>query len=369
MNSTDQLRPSALRAVGINSPAGVNLDAFIAWWRAGRPSRLGPTQSLADETYMAASLVGEVPGWRARDHIPERKSIKIMFPRVQFGIGAALEAWDRDGWTEKTSAVPSERRAMYVGCGLTVDEDWTFSDPIDAAISDGHFDTARFAREGQPLLNPLWLVKGLSNNVLAFVARYRAITGPNDNFMGGATGALQALGAAAGAIADGRADRALAGSSDSLVTVEDCLAFAAQGLLPGLVPSQGAGFALLEPGASGDFGLLGIETGFCPTSGDPQGSAMPSAATAAALERVATLAWAQTGLSRAPALRLAGPRLDDAGDIDLWSALGDPGAAASGWLLAAAWVARHVDDEQGPIELAIADPNGELAVAVLGTLP
>lgn len=368
------MRPTAILGVGVNSPAGADLDAFIAWWQQGRPSRTGPPQSLANEPFMAASIVGEVPGWRARDHIPERKSIKLMFPRVQFGIGAALSAWASDGWTEEAATVPPERRAMYVGCGLTVDEDWTFREAIEATIEadDGvqQFDMGRFGAEGHPLLNPLWLVKGLSNNVLAFVAKYRSVTGPNDNFMGGAAGAIQALGAASGAIADGRADRALAGSSDSLVTVDDCLAFARHGAFDeGLIPSQGAGFALLAAGKPGDFGQLGIETGFLPTQGVPSPGWRPSPGADAALEHVAELAWEQTGLPRAPALRIRGPRLADVGDVDLWTPLGDPGAAASGWMLAAAWVARHVDGVQGPIELAVACPNGELAVAVLGTLP
>lgn len=368
------MRPTAIRGVGVVSPAGVDLDSHVAWWREGRPARLGPGKHLESEPYMTAETVGEVPGWRARNHVPERKSIKLMFPRVQFGIGAALEAWGSDGWTEETAAEPAERRAMYVGCGLTVDEDWTFREAIDAGIEgeedDETFSMARFGERGQALLNPLWLVKGLSNNVLAFVARYRQITGPNDNFMGGATGALQALGAAAGAIADGRADRALVGSSDSLVTIEDCLALARDGaLVDGFVPSQGAGFALLGPGAPGEFGMLAIETGFCP-SADPLDTTWRSGSEVeAALDRVADIAWAQVKRPRQPALRIRGPRLSDPGDIDLWTPLGDPGAAASGWMLASAWIARTIDGVTGPIELAVAAPNGELAVAVLGTLP
>lgn len=368
------MRPTAIVGVGVNSPAGVDLAAHEQWWRDGRPARLGSSKHLADEPLAGGHTVGEVPGWRARNHVPERKSIKLMFPRVQFGIGAALEAWDCDGWTAESATEPPQRRAMYVGCGLTVDEDWTFREAIEAGMVEEEgtkrFDMARFGSAGQGLLNPLWLVKGLSNNVLAFVARYRAITGPNDNFMGGAAGALQALGAGVGAIADGRADRVLVGSADSLVTVEDCLAFQRVGaLVAGLVPSQGAGFALLRPGEAGDFGQLAIETGFSPTLGVPTPDWRPGPDAEEALEQVAEIAWTQMGRSRAPALRIRGPRLADPGDIDLWTPLGDPGAAAGGWMLAAAWLARTIDGVTGPIELAVAAPNGELAVAVLGTLP
>ena len=367
---------AALRGVGVTSPAGHDLDAFRAWWRSGRPPLLRPSRHLAKERYMPTPLVGEVPDWKARNHVPERKSIKLMFPRVQFGVASALEAWRSDGGLAPDAPTPPpERRAMYVACGLTVDEDWTFRDAIDhSLVGEGaaeRFDLKTFGEKGQGLLNPLWLVKGLSNNVLAFVSKFQMITGPNDNFMAGSAGALQALGAAAGAICEGRADRALAGASDSLVTMEDLIGFARQGAFedgPGLVPSQGAGFGLLTRGGPGDFGLLAIETGYLPTP-PPGAGWCPAPGIEDAIERVARTAWDRAGLERQPACTARGPRLPDGpGDIDLWTPLGDPGAAAGGWLLAAAWSLRHDDGVTGPIELVAAANNGEVAVAVLGTI-
>ena len=153
---------AALRGVGITSPAGHDLDAFREWWWTGRASLLRPSQHLANEDYMPTPLVGEVPDWKARNHIPERKSIKLMFPRVQHGVAAALEAWRSDGGLAADAPEPPPaRRAMYVACGLTVDEDWTFRDAISHSLVDGgarqRFDLQRFGREGQALLNPLWL--------------------------------------------------------------------------------------------------------------------------------------------------------------------------------------------------------------------
>ena len=362
---------AALRGVGITSPAGHDLAAFRAWWRDGRPSVLRPSQHLAHEEYLPVGLVGEVPNWRPRKVIPERKSIKLMFPRVQLGVAAALEAWG----TRVDALPPPERRAMYVACGLTVDEDWTFREAIEHSIveRDGRrrFDLPTFAREGQGLLNPLWLVKGLSNNVLAFVAKFERIMGPNDNFMAGPAGGLQALGAAAGAITEGRADIALCGGSDSLVTVEDLIGFARQGALDDgspVVPAQGGGFGLLTRGEPGDFGLLGIETAYMPTP-PPGAGCGPPAGIEGSIDRAAEAAWDQVGRPRAPGAKVRGPRLPDGpGDVDLWSPLGDPGAAVGGWLSAAAWALRYDDGVREPIELVAASNNGEVAVAVLGTL-
>lgn len=354
----------AIRGVGVTSPAGPDLDSFARWWREGRHPKTGPSAHLAREAFAPAKTVGEVLGFRARNHIPDRKSIKLMFPRVKLGIAAAMEAW-----AGGVAGVGPERRAMYAACGLTVDEDWTFREAMYAAAPEGEeFDLARFGEVGQGMLNPLWLVKGLSNNVLAFVARFEEITGPNDNFMGGATGALQCLDAAASALAAGRADVALAGASDSLVTVEDSMAFAKYGALEdGVIPSQGGGFVRLERGEPGEFGVLGVATGIAPVG--PDGSPWRPEGMDAALDAVAERAWAQAGMPRVAEARLVGPRVPSEGaSADLWSHLGDPGAAAGGWMLAAAWMLRTEDGVRGPIELAIADPNGELAVAVLGTL-
>ena len=97
---------------------------------------------------------------------------------------------------------------------------------------------------------------------------------------------------------------------------------------------------------------------------------IPPDAIEGSIARTAAIAWERAGLERAPAATVRGPRLPGGpGDVDLWTPLGDPGAAVGGWLLAAAWALRHDDGVTGPIELVAGSNNGEVAVAVLGTLP
>jgi hypothetical protein len=92
-----------------------------------------------------------------------------------------------------------------------------------------------------------------------------------------------------------------------------------------------------------------------------------------ALDLATVEVWRQAmllGVKDRQATQLRGPRLPDGpGDIDLWAGLGDPGAGAGGLLLAAAWALRYADGDKGPIELSAAGPSGEVAVALLGTLP
>ncbi len=364
-------RGVAMTGMGVACPAGIGVNAFRDWWRAGRPSMTRVLSTL-DEPWLPVDVAGEVPDWNPKKRLPERKSIKLMNPAVQLGTFAAMEAWGVD---PPDATLPPERRGIWVGCGTSVDEDNTFNDAILDALSDDGFDMKKWGGPSQDLLNPLWLVKGLTNNVLAFTARYLRAMGPNDNFEAGAAGPLQALGAACEAIGSGRLDRALAGGADSLIRLEDLVPLAGIGAFDGkspLVPAQGAAFVRLEPGTKGAFGVLGFASGFAPVGPKevPNVGAEPHAAVKRVVERLRTQAWAQVPpKSRGASLRIRGPGVPGGTDIDLWSALGDPGAAAGALLLPAAWTARSIDKHRGPIELAAVGPRGDVAVAVLGELP
>jgi hypothetical protein len=355
-----------IAAAGAVCAAGVGIDALEAW--AKNPTaHLGPMEHL-DEPWMPVHEGGVVPGWSrkvARAHMPDRKALKLMTRPVQFGVAAALEAWP-----EALETGPVERRGMYVGSAVAIDEDWTFRDPINAAIVDGVFDMVRFAGPGHDVLNPLWLVRGLSNNVLAFTALFRNIQGPNDNFEAGEAGPLIALATATEAIRSGRADVALAGGSDSLCAVEHLFHHHRHG--DDLIPGEAAAFVRLEPGESGDFGVLAAETGFVP-GGPQQGPGVPRNADEAC---TAMIRRAHEAADVPLDLLLTGPRLWALSSADpnaptpclsndLLHTLGDAGAGSGALLLALAWTQRS--DET--ITLAACGPGGELAVVILGPLP
>ena len=363
------LRPVALRRLGVVGPFGVGSDAFLDWWSRGRPPLAGRPASLS-EPWLPAELACEVPAWRARAHLPDRKSIKLMTRCVQLGVAAAREA----GGPLDDEAPPPDLRGMYTGCGVPADEDWTFREAVNASAVDGRFDMRTFGGPGQDLLNPLWLVKSLTNNVLAFTAKTLDLQGANDNFEAGGAGPLLALGSAVHAVMEGRLEQALAGGSDSLVTVEAMLGLARHGAFEGpepFVPSQAGAFVRLGPGAPGDFGLLGFCSRIAPLPPDrePSGGPLPGPEVEEALVSASRLAWQMAGGEPGDGLVVRGPRLPRGlGEMDLWAPLGDPGAAAGAMLVAAAWALRHVDHRDGPIELAAAGPGGEVVVAILGTL-
>lgn len=181
---------------------------------------------------------GPVPGFRARDYVADRKSLKLMSTAVRLGIAAIQMALDADpSWTE----IPPERRGLFVGASPQPGDPSDLEPALRAAIGDdGRFDMHRFAVEGYPLIHPLWLVRGLSNNIIGFASAIHDLQGVNMNYCDGVDGGRTALREGVMAIAEGRADLVLAGGAD--------VWSGAESLLDGARCGDGAAFVLLRPG-------------------------------------------------------------------------------------------------------------------------
>lgn len=366
-----------IKGLGAVGPWGHNHAAFERWWQEGRPSLRRPLTGLS-EPWLPVAEAAEVPAWKAAQHLPDRKAIKIMSRPVQFGVAAAMEAYGEG------HPAPAERRAIFVGAGQNFDEDWTFREPIAASTTedkDPRFDMARFATEGQAALNPLWLVKGLSNNVLAMAALYLDLQGPNNNFGMGAAGGLIAIAEAARALVAGEAEVALAGAADSLVTVEDLVQGAraerGAGSRAGPLPSQAGVFARLERSDERGWGLLGAGSATAACLGEPD----PESLDAAAL-RASSVAWALCRDGRPGPCRPESPwsagapacllRTHGFGSAPLEPiqaaalALGDSGAASGLCLLLFAEALARIDGVAGPIEVQARGHGGEVAVLIFG---
>lgn len=211
------MREVVITGVGLLCPAGVGAEGA----RGGRP--------------------GEVPGFRARAYIRDRKSIKLMSRAVQLGVSAVCLALSDAGGAED---VPPHRRGMFVGASPNPGDPDDLRPAIEVALdAGGHFDIGRFASQGIGLIHPLWLVRGLSNNVLGFGSATFDLQGVNANWCDGEEGGWTALVEGARAVAEERADLVVAGGSDSLVGAEP--------LFPGRKCGEGAAFVVLRPAGRG----------------------------------------------------------------------------------------------------------------------
>lgn len=185
---------------------------------------------------------GEVPGFSAKAYVRQRKNLKLMSRAVQLGVSAIRVALaDAGEW----QATPPIRRGMYVGSTPQGGELADLMAALDVSTdADGGFEIGRFAQDGYPLIHPLWLVKGLSNNVLGFASASHDFQGPNGNWCDGERSGAHALYEGWVAVAEGRADIVVAGASDSWVGLE--------GVLGGRRPGEGAAFFVMRSASPED---------------------------------------------------------------------------------------------------------------------
>ncbi len=215
---------AAVAGVGLLCPAGIGLEG------------------------LAEGRAGSVPGFRAMAYIADRKSTKLMTRAVQLGVSAVrLALSDTAGWE---SVIP-ERRGMFVGASPQPGEPDELRPAFEASGGpDGVFDLARFAVAGVPLIHPLWLVRGLSNNVLGFASAAHDLQGVNSNYCDGLEGGWTALRQGVLAVAEGRAELVVAGGADCLIGAEPILA--------GRRCGEGAAFLALRPVGAGEAVVLDL---------------------------------------------------------------------------------------------------------------
>lgn len=159
----------------------------------------------------------EFTQFRPRKLIPDRKSIKLMTRAVQIGVAAARITLEQsDSW----KGVAPARRGMFVSASPAVHGQDDLQQALLSSMVDGRFSYSAFAEKGRTFIHPLWLVRGLSNNILGFSSAFWDFQGENMNYCQGVFGGRHALLQAAYAIKEGRLDVALVGGSDSLIGAE-----------------------------------------------------------------------------------------------------------------------------------------------------
>lgn len=253
-----ELKDVVITGCGVVSPLGLDPGGVHARLCAGETASAPIT--AFDPTPFPARHACAVRGFQGKDWVENRKNLKLMTPAVQYGIAAIRLAAQSAGLVP--GVVAPERLGMFVGAGTAFGEMGDLVPALEKAMVDGHHDARRFATEGMPVVNPLWLLKGLSNNVLGYASALLDAQGINQNYCNSGVGALQAVGEAAWAVAEGRADVIIAGASDAAFNVEHLTGFGRLGVLSagdrgqpfdvqhdGFVVGDGAAFFVLESAA------------------------------------------------------------------------------------------------------------------------
>jgi 3-oxoacyl-[acyl-carrier-protein] synthase II len=145
-----------------------------------------------------------------------RKGLKVMCRESQMAVAAAQRALHDAG--DALARHAPERFGCVFGSDymLTLPEDFTAGIAACRA-ADGGFDFKRWATDGMPLLNPLWLLKYLPNMPASHIAIYNDLRGPSNSLTVREASGHLALGEAAVTIQRGMADIMVAGATGTRV--------------------------------------------------------------------------------------------------------------------------------------------------------
>jgi len=170
-----------------------------------------------DISEWACHLGGELKNFQAAKMLPDRKLIKVISRQDVMGIHAAVKAVEHSGMIAYRDGLAcaddfNEQTAVYVGSpGNKYFQQYDFLPLL--AKTDGNMQA--FAEQLFNEVHPMWLLRILPNNVLAYTGITYGFKGANHNITNHAVGGTQAILEAYHAIRTGQADRAVVVAYDS----------------------------------------------------------------------------------------------------------------------------------------------------------
>lgn len=162
-------------------------------------------------------LGGELKAFQPAKLLPDRKLAKVISRQDVMGINAAMQAVDDSQLIPYRDALPNpdvfnDETAVFVGSpGNKYYQQYDFL-PLVAKTNG---DMQAFATELFSEVHPMWLLRILPNNVLAYTGITYGFKGVNHNVTNHATGGMQALIEATHAIQSGKAQRAIVVAYDA----------------------------------------------------------------------------------------------------------------------------------------------------------
>jgi 3-oxoacyl-[acyl-carrier-protein] synthase II len=217
-------RRVVVTGMGVVCPLGLTTDELWTGLEQGTsgvvpiesfsPAGL-PLRHAAEARCFSGAIAdfGELDGEKKK---AVRKGLKVMCRESQMAVAAAQRALHDAG--DALARYEPERFGCVFGSDymLTLPEDFTAG--IAACRgTDGGFDFTRWATDGMPLLNPLWLLKYLPNMPGSHIAIFNDLRGPSNSLTVREASGHLALGEAAVTIQRGMADIMVAGATGTRV--------------------------------------------------------------------------------------------------------------------------------------------------------
>lgn len=194
------------------SPAEI-VDALVSG-----QSAVAPIEAW-DAANWTCKVAAELKDYNGGKLLGDRKLLKLVRRSDVFGIYAGGQAIDQAGLTawrealgEAGGAVYSDQTGCIVGSGggaFEVNYDFF---PLMAETGD---NLNAFGRELPNMVNPMWLLRSLPNNVLCHVSIRHQLKGTNGCITNHTTSGILAMIESAWALREGQADRMVAIGHDA----------------------------------------------------------------------------------------------------------------------------------------------------------
>ena len=194
-------RRVVVTGLGVVAPNGIGVDAYWDALMAGR-SGVGPITAF-DASRFKSRIAGEIKDFDPERYMPA-KTAKRSARFARLGIAAGLEAFAHAGLTPRAGE-EGTRAAIVIGSGIGAFD--MFEEEHEAFLTKG---VGRF--------HPLTVPMIIPNAAAGMLASETGFHGPNFSVSTACATGGTALGSALDLIRAGRADVAIAGSSESTIS-------------------------------------------------------------------------------------------------------------------------------------------------------
>lgn len=216
-----------ITGVGAVCASGREVEDIRDGLLAGR-SAIAPIQQW-DSSAWPAKMAGEVTGVEARILVEDRRLHKLIRRTDMFGLYAAERALGTSGvlaFRESLDAAAVElfndRTGVFAGSGAGAYQNQYEFFPL---LTEAGGDLQAFGRELTTIVNPMWLLRNLPNNVACHIGIRHGFKGTNACVTNHCVGGGLAVAEAAAALRAGEADRAVAVGHDAPIEPEAVLHF------------------------------------------------------------------------------------------------------------------------------------------------
>ena len=250
---TAQHKRVVITGLGVVAPNGVGKESF---WQACITGRSGIRRiTRFDASNLPVQIAGEVPAFDPLANGLSSEEVAILDRGTQFAVAAACLAWQDSGLPPLSEA---ERAAtgVYMGAAMAGADEGV---KLWLRLTDRGAHSPRFVEDA---IHPATILMSFSPS--SAIASHFQLYGPSLVIATGCSAGADAIGQAYWAIQEGRAQRMLAGGSDSSINTAGINVFAVMKALStrnddperasrpydgerdGFVMAEGAGVLLLE---------------------------------------------------------------------------------------------------------------------------